>query len=669
MGPVTAAAVAVTAFDRLLDRLRAEGRKVSEARPGQAMAQCPSHDDGRPSLSLRRVEGQVLLHCFAGCETEQVLDALGLQARDLFDSPSGASYHYTDQAGTVLRTVTRTPDKRFRQAGQPKGPSTLYRLPEVVAAVAAGRTVWLAEGEKDVHALESAGVVATTAPMGAANWDKVDSSPLHGARVVAVVDRDEAGRGWARAVQATLAEHGTSLEFRQARMGKDAADHLTAGYQLEDMEPLALDPAPAQGQTQDPREQIHERLVHDELRSLRARTEARRLFAEEQRGPLEPFDAGTLAEVLARPPQPASRVEGLIPWSAGTLLTAQRKAGKTTALLNLARSLLTGQDFLGRFGVRPVSGDVALLNFEVSAGQLAQWADEVGVNRDRLFLVNLRGRRNPLGSEEDRARLAALLRGRGVETLVCDPFGRAYTGTSQNDAGEVGAFLTALDLFARTEVGALDLVLTAHAGWNGERTRGSTALEDWADSIITMTRDDSEDGAGSRYLRAIGRDVDVDEDRLAFDQDTRLLTLAGAGSRKAASSERKASELQGVILAVVAAQPGIHGAGVEAQLRADGVTFQRGQDRTALRMLVESGRLRREDGDRNKRLYYPAAPAAPAHPSGEPGEPPQPPYIWGGSYGGGSETSAAPICRVCSEPMVIVEPGQTTHPGCESEEA
>jgi hypothetical protein len=70
------------------------------------------------------------------------------------------------------------------------------------------------------------------------------------------------------------------------------------------------------------------------------------------------------------------------------------------------------------------------------------------------------------------------------------------------------------------------VVLSAHAGWNGERARGASALEDWADSIITMTKDDSEDGTGERYLRAIGRDVDLEEDRLDYDPRTRTLTLA-----------------------------------------------------------------------------------------------------------------------------------------------
>ena len=46
------------------------------------------------------------------------------------------------------------------------------------------------------------------------------------------------------------------------------------------------------------------------------------------------------------------------------------------------------------------------------------------------------------------------------------------------------------------------LILTAHAGWNGERTRGASALEDWADVVITLVRDPDNDQV--RYLRAEG---------------------------------------------------------------------------------------------------------------------------------------------------------------------
>ena len=98
-------------------------------------------------------------------------------------------------------------------------------------------------------------------------------------------------------------------------------------------------------------------------------------------------------------------------------------------------------------------------------------------------------------------------------------------------------------------------MLTAHAGWNGERTRGSTALEDWADSIVTLTRDHGEDGQGARdrYLRAIGRDVDIDEDRLSYDPDTRTLSLAGAGSRSIARASRRTDVLRDAILRLVEA--------------------------------------------------------------------------------------------------------------------
>ncbi len=167
----------MSAYDRLVDRLRADGRKVKEGnRPGQARAQCPAHEDHAPSLSVTKIEGQVLVHCHAGCDAEDVTAALNLTMGDLFDEPSGAKYHYTDRAGTVLRTVTRTPDKHFKQSGQTKGSSTLYRLPEVVAAIEKGQTIYVVEGEKDVHALESVGAVATTAPMGASNWAKVDAA-------------------------------------------------------------------------------------------------------------------------------------------------------------------------------------------------------------------------------------------------------------------------------------------------------------------------------------------------------------------------------------------------------------------------------------------------------------------------------------------------------------
>lgn len=214
-----------TAYDRLLDALADAGCDVSSQGNRSAQAQCPAHDDDNPSLSVTGIEGSVLLCCHAGCETAEVLTELGLELRDLYDSEKGATYTYPD------RTVTRSPDKKFRQYGAPKGqPTQLFRLPRVLDAVEVGLPVFVVEGEKDVLALESLGAVATTAPMGSSNWRKVDASPLYCADVVAVVDQDAAGERWAEQVRDSLEGKAASLRFCRAAVGKDAADHVAAGY-------------------------------------------------------------------------------------------------------------------------------------------------------------------------------------------------------------------------------------------------------------------------------------------------------------------------------------------------------------------------------------------------------------------------------------------------------
>lgn len=74
------------AASKLLDRL--DGVRQSGA--GRWIARCPAHEDRSPSLSVREVEdGRTLLHCFAGCETEAVLSAVGLTLGDLFERPLG----------------------------------------------------------------------------------------------------------------------------------------------------------------------------------------------------------------------------------------------------------------------------------------------------------------------------------------------------------------------------------------------------------------------------------------------------------------------------------------------------------------------------------------------------------------------------------------------------
>lgn len=54
------------------------------------MALCPTHDDTRPSLSVDTGDdGRVLLNCFAGCETDEIVRSLGFEMSDLFPDQRG----------------------------------------------------------------------------------------------------------------------------------------------------------------------------------------------------------------------------------------------------------------------------------------------------------------------------------------------------------------------------------------------------------------------------------------------------------------------------------------------------------------------------------------------------------------------------------------------------
>ena len=227
----TSISISQTAYKRLTDAL---GDRLGQVNATRARARCPGHDGvSNTSLAITATEGQTLVHCHAGCDTVDVLAALNLTMADLFDNPKGATYRYDNN-----RLVLRTPDKRFTQRNT-GNPPELYRLSKVQAAVAASKPVFVVEGEKDVHALETLGVVATCNPMGAGTWSKIDPSPLYGGKVLIVADQDEAGRKHAAEVFASLRGMADAAVFAP-KVGKDAADHIAAGHGVTDFLPVPV---------------------------------------------------------------------------------------------------------------------------------------------------------------------------------------------------------------------------------------------------------------------------------------------------------------------------------------------------------------------------------------------------------------------------------------------
>lgn len=231
----------MNAFQKVREALEAHGSKIQDSGPDRFVAQCPSHNDGRPSLSVRSGDRGALLFCFAGCETKQITEDLGLRDRDLFDS-SEITYDYRDLSGSLTKTVVRKPGKDWTQRGpRTKGTAPLYRLESVVEAVQAGTPIYLAEGEKDVHHLEAAGAIATCTAGGAGQAKYADLSPLEGAEIRIVPDRDPEGAKYARTLWELLSTLASSVTFWEVPVGKDFSDSFTAGYGLADLQEYVPD--------------------------------------------------------------------------------------------------------------------------------------------------------------------------------------------------------------------------------------------------------------------------------------------------------------------------------------------------------------------------------------------------------------------------------------------
>ncbi len=126
------------------------------------MCRCPSHADATPSLSLRQGDRGVLVHCFAGCEAEDVLrdlkrivpdkryefkaDSLhpfnsGQIARRIWSESRNAEGTWAE-AYTAFRGITGTYDDLRFHPRCPKGkkPHTVF-LPALLVGVRDGREI------------------------------------------------------------------------------------------------------------------------------------------------------------------------------------------------------------------------------------------------------------------------------------------------------------------------------------------------------------------------------------------------------------------------------------------------------------------------------------------------------------------------------------------------
>lgn len=542
-----------TPLERMVSAVESTGGRVKQQKPGDFLVSCPatSHGKGKgdrnPSLHLTEGQDeQVLVHCMAGCSTDEVLDALGMERRDLFPrkeapeaptrsrtvkqaspvapappavscslsaceslrgraglGPCVAQYPYTDEDGNLLGVVHRyepgedgrsksfrpftvTPDGKLRPGGTLSVP---YELPRAREVLQRGGTVLICEGEKDadrVNALNRQDLAGTTNSGGAGKWRDEHSGCLAGlgGTVQVVGDIDAAGQKHAHEVMESLGRVGVeSPVLSWPAEGKDLSEHLDAGLDISNLRKEAPE-AP------------------DEYPRL---------------GPVL-----SVADLEDLPPI-RNLVEGWLSAPSAAVLVGGYGLGKTAVTVSMACSVATGKPFLGYEVEQRQTLYVVGEGARGMSRRVRAWSEtwKRDLPEDALsFMVRPRG---SLADAETWRDLLRYCQDHEVGFVVLDTMSAlAPDADETKDAPRIVRGLN--DLAEQMDGTAL---LVHHPGWsNSGRSRGGYQLQGNVDEVLILTaasegsehlavkvdkRKDGESGQ-THYLRRIVVPLGTDKD-------------------------------------------------------------------------------------------------------------------------------------------------------------
>lgn len=295
-----------------------------------------------------------------------------------------------------------------------------------------------------------------------------------------------------------------------------------------------------------------------EIQRLRVNNEAKIVIAAESAPVIAAPTISPEQYMSEEAPEHPYTIDELHIQGANTLIVAQFKVGKSTMAINLYRSLVNVEPFLGKFNVAKTDGKVAYLDYEMLESQFRVWLQAGGkINTSRMVAPwHLRGNILAFWTKSVRSQLVEWLAGNNVKALIIDTAARAWAGLveNENSNSEILKFTDALDTL-KAEAGVQDLFLITHMGRQSpfmaegeERSRGATRLEDWMDTGWYLTRNKE----GQRFLRANGRGVDVDPMVLSYTPNTRELTTTGVLKRE---SDQRTADEQVVDTIMIFAEP------------------------------------------------------------------------------------------------------------------
>jgi 5S rRNA maturation endonuclease (ribonuclease M5) len=263
----------MNAFEWLKDYLKLAG---SEQKGNNW--QCPAHEDSFPSLSMTCTNGgMVLLFCHAGCTYKQIMDALGLGAKLLFEHHTLTPERVYQQNLVKPKFKSLKHNSRVRKNKSHKRYSIIYHpytdvvrlerikyvngdkmcrwqilenerwvysngnslnlnlLPlyneiEVIRGGYVGEVIVLCESESSVDALLKLGIYGTTWA-GGANSVKIERliQVLKNQKVLWIPDNDEAGLKCSAKITKKLKPHTYKWQTLIGAPKEDARDLISTG--------------------------------------------------------------------------------------------------------------------------------------------------------------------------------------------------------------------------------------------------------------------------------------------------------------------------------------------------------------------------------------------------------------------------------------------------------
>lgn len=279
-------------FEDIIDKFEIDKHSRKSDR---VQAKCPCHDDENASLTISHKCDKTFLFCHAGCETNDILESVGLKMSDLFDKPLEineekksafekdieAIYKFYDENGDLSYEKIRKKGKKFlhrryidgaeiwgmeegihtetfpgsnswsmkkrpgaKTAFWPEQEQLLYNLPNLMKAVKDKEIVYIVEGEKDADNLILRGLVATTTSIGATKGDLGKKWPsrfnkyFKGANVVLLPDNDAPGRAFMEHIAEQIKDLANSVkivELPNLDEKGDVTDWLEDGNDIYDL--------------------------------------------------------------------------------------------------------------------------------------------------------------------------------------------------------------------------------------------------------------------------------------------------------------------------------------------------------------------------------------------------------------------------------------------------